>query len=94
MSSSAAAGSTSSASTIPAANTPTATASAWPPSRALVAGIFPSRPGFLGFLVTIHALTGAPTPPFLLGLDPCDWFVGFGFSFALCPVLRKLAPNT
>ncbi len=58
---------------------------------ALIAGILPSLPGFL---VTIHALDGAHIPSFLLGLYHYAWFVGFGLSFALYAVLRKLAPNS
>ena len=58
---------------------------------ALVAGIVPSLPGFLA---TIHVIDAARVAPFLLTLYSYAWFVGFGLSFALYIVFRKLAPNS
>jgi NCS1 family nucleobase:cation symporter-1 len=57
---------------------------------ALLAGIFPSLPGFLA---TINVIDRAQVAPLLLTLYSYAWFVGFGISFALYLVLRKLAPN-
>jgi nucleobase:cation symporter-1, NCS1 family len=57
---------------------------------ALLAGALPSLPGFLA---TIKVIDGAHVPAFLLGLYNYAWFVGFGISFGLYLILRKLFPG-
>jgi NCS1 family nucleobase:cation symporter-1 len=63
----------------------------WIAIGALLAGIFPSLPGFL---VTVHLINSTLVPPFLLSLYNYAWFVGFGIAFAVYLALRKLAPHS
>jgi nucleobase:cation symporter-1, NCS1 family len=57
---------------------------------AFVVGVLPSIPGFL---TTVKLIDGAHVSPFLLSLYNYSWFVGFGVTFVVYLVLRKIAPN-
>lgn len=57
---------------------------------ALVLGILPSIPGFLA---QIKLIEGTSIPSTLLGIYHYSWFVGFGISFVIYLILRKIAPR-
>ena len=62
----------------------------WVAVFALLAGALPSLPGFLA---TVKLIDRAHVAPLLLSLYNYAWFVGFGISFLLYLILRKLAPR-
>ena len=57
---------------------------------ALAAGIAPSVPGFLA---TVGAIDAAAIAPWWQTLYGYSWFVGFGVSFILYWLLRRVAPE-
>jgi NCS1 family nucleobase:cation symporter-1 len=57
---------------------------------ALIAGVLPSLPGFL---LQVKVLAADAVPGWLSDLYSYAWFVGFGLSFAVYLVLRKMAPD-
>jgi NCS1 family nucleobase:cation symporter-1 len=57
---------------------------------ALLAGVAPNIPGFLG---TIKAVDPARIGAFWMTLYGYSWFVGFGIAFAVYGVLRAIAPS-
>ncbi|MBL9213921.1 MAG: NCS1 family nucleobase:cation symporter-1 [Opitutaceae bacterium] len=63
----------------------------WVAIGSLAAGAAPSLPGFLA---AVKLIDPAGVPPLLLHLYSYAWFVGFGLSFGLYLVLRRLAPDS